>query len=207
MYKKIWTFALIAAMIFTLTACTDGEKPQGGAEQGQSEIAPDGNAQHNHARDNDGATDIDDEDREGNVAYDTPVSNTPEGDTPVSSDGNSDSDPSGGGTTGSAGNGNTVDGYEDSAGNGNSSSSAGNGSIGSKDPAQSTPPSASKELTYEEYHALSGEKQQEYYESFASVEDFFKWYNVAKAEYEKENAAIDIGDGEIDLDEVIGGGK
>ena len=211
MYKKLWTFALIAAMIFTLTACTDGEKPQGGAEQGsaeqgQSEVAPDGGAQNTPAPDVGGSTAAGDDDGDGNVSSDTPVSNTPDGDTPVSNDGNSGSAPSGNGTVGSAGNGNTVDGYEGSAGGGNSSS-AGNGNNGSKDPAQSTTPAAPKALTYEEYHALSGDKQQQYYESFDSVEDFFAWYNAAKAKYEEDNGAIEIEDGEINLDEVIGGGK
>ena len=57
-------------------------------------------------------------------------------------------------------------------------------------------------LTYEEYWAMSGKEQQAYYESFDSVEDFFAWYNTAKAEYEAANPGIDAGDGEIDLGEL-----
>jgi len=53
---------------------------------------------------------------------------------------------------------------------------------------------------YEKYIAMSPEKQQAYFESFSDPEDFFKWYNKAKAEYDKANrpdqegGSIDIGD-------------
>jgi len=54
---------------------------------------------------------------------------------------------------------------------------------------------------YEKYISMSPEKQQAYFESFDDPNDFFKWYNNAKAEYDKKNAAnvvegdsVDIGD-------------
>jgi hypothetical protein len=41
-------------------------------------------------------------------------------------------------------------------------------------------------LTFEEYNNLSAEEQEEYFNSFENVEDFFAWYNKAKQEYEEE---------------------
>lgn len=37
---------------------------------------------------------------------------------------------------------------------------------------------------YEEYNNMSGEQQKEFYDSFESPEDFFSWYEQAKAEYD-----------------------
>lgn len=63
-------------------------------------------------------------------------------------------------------------------------------------------------ITYEEYNAMTAEKQQEYFNSFESVEKFFDWYNSAKSEYEKNNPSIEIGsDGSIDLGEIANGKK
>lgn len=46
---------------------------------------------------------------------------------------------------------------------------------------------------------MSGEEQQEFFESFDSVEAFFEWYNEAKAKYEAEHPSIEIGgDGKVD---------
>ena len=57
-------------------------------------------------------------------------------------------------------------------------------------------------LSYEEFWGLSGNKQKDYYDSFDSAEDFFAWYNAAKAEYEAKHPGIDADDGEIDLGEL-----
>jgi hypothetical protein len=57
-------------------------------------------------------------------------------------------------------------------------------------------------LTYEEYWAMSGKEQAEYYNSFDSAEDFFEWYNAAKAKYDADHPDIDVGDGELDLGEL-----
>lgn len=51
-----------------------------------------------------------------------------------------------------------------------------------------------KRISYEEYWAMSGTEQQAYYESFPSVEDFFNWYNEAKAEYEASHPEAGEGD-------------
>ena len=56
-------------------------------------------------------------------------------------------------------------------------------------------------LSYEEYNALSAEEQESYYNSFASVEEFFDWYNVAKQEYEDaQDREIIDGDGGLDIE-------
>ena len=58
---------------------------------------------------------------------------------------------------------------------------------------------------YEWYNALSGEEQMAFMETFDSMAAFFDWYNAAKAEYEQLHPSIDIGDGNIDLGDLIGG--
>ena len=62
---------------------------------------------------------------------------------------------------------------------------------------------ARSNLTYEEYNAMTAEEQEEYFNSFKTVEDFFAWYNKAKQEFEANQDYTEIGgDGNID----IGGG-
>lgn len=61
-------------------------------------------------------------------------------------------------------------------------------------------------VTYGQYHAMSSEEQQAWFNSFDSVEAFFAWYNDAKAVYEANNNSFVIeGDTDIDANEVIGG--
>ena len=48
-------------------------------------------------------------------------------------------------------------------------------------------------LTYEQYNALSAAEQEEYFNSFETVDDFFAWYNKAKQEYENNQNYIEIG--------------
>jgi hypothetical protein len=55
-------------------------------------------------------------------------------------------------------------------------------------------------LLYEEYFAMSSEEQVAHFNSFANVEDFFAWYNMAKADYAERHPDIEIGpDGSIPL--------
>ena len=70
-------------------------------------------------------------------------------------------------------------------------SSAGNGS--------QTESSGPVEIGYEEFQSMSPKEQQEYMESFPSIEAFFEWYNEAKERYLEENPPIDIDDGNVDL--------
>lgn len=73
-----------------------------------------------------------------------------------------------------------------------------------EEPDVTTPPTTDETVTsYEWYHAMSGAEQKAFIESFDSIEDFFAWYNRAKAEYEAQNPDIEVGDGNVDL----GGGN
>lgn len=58
--------------------------------------------------------------------------------------------------------------------------------------------------TYEQYNNMSGDAQQDFMESFDSIESFVAWYNAALAEYEAVSNPIEITDGVIDLGELIG---
>jgi flagellar basal body-associated protein FliL len=55
-----------------------------------------------------------------------------------------------------------------------------------------------RNLTYEEYNALSAEEQEEYFYSFETIGDFFAWYNQAKKEYEDSQDYIEVG-GDSDI--------
>ena len=58
---------------------------------------------------------------------------------------------------------------------------------------------------YEWYHALTGDQQMAYMGSFESMQAFFDWYNAAKEEHEREKPGIEIGSGDINMGEIIGG--
>lgn len=49
---------------------------------------------------------------------------------------------------------------------------------------------SSKAQEYADYCAMSIEEQYEYYKTFRSADAFMKWYNKAKAAYEKENPSV-----------------
>lgn len=60
-------------------------------------------------------------------------------------------------------------------------------------------------VTYEEFMAMDGTEQEKYMNSFGDIDAFFNWYNDAKEIYEKENPSIEIGNGPIDMEEIING--
>lgn len=60
-------------------------------------------------------------------------------------------------------------------------------------------------VTYEEFMAMDGKEQEKYMNSFGDIDAFFNWYNDAKETYEKENPSIEIGNGPIDMEEIING--
>ena len=67
----------------------------------------------------------------------------------------------------------------------------------------STEKATVKPITYEQYNELTADKQEEYYNSFETVEDFFAWYNQAKQEFENNQNYIDInGEGDINLGDI-----
>ena len=88
-------------------------------------------------------------------------------------------------------------------GNGSSNGSGSSGSSSSKPSIEDVEEDG--KVTYEEYIAMSGADQKKYLESFESVEKFFKWFNAAKEQYDKENPSIEIGNGSIDMNEIING--
>ena len=60
------------------------------------------------------------------------------------------------------------------------------------------------EIDYEEFTAMSPTQQRVYMESFESLDAFFEWYNAAKEVYEQAHPPIDVGDGVIDMEDIIG---
>jgi len=58
-------------------------------------------------------------------------------------------------------------------------------------------------MTYKQYIELSAAEQAAFRKTFDSISDFFAWYNAAKAEYDAQNPGIDIGDGSIDLEDIM----
>lgn len=64
---------------------------------------------------------------------------------------------------------------------------------------------ATGSTAYEAYSSMSGQQQMDFMNSFGSMEEFFAWYNNARAEYETLHPSIEIGsDGTIDLSGVVG---
>ena len=83
-------------------------------------------------------------------------------------------------------------------------------------PAETTPATepnvpeteAARELTeYEKYMAMSPSAQEEFFNSFGSVDAFFQWMQSAKAEYEASLDYIEIGGGPIDIEGVLSGNE
>ncbi len=60
---------------------------------------------------------------------------------------------------------------------------------------------------YEKYLAMSGEEQQAFFESFGDPAAFFKWLNAARDEYNALYPAVEIGNGEINLNDYIVSGN
>jgi hypothetical protein len=61
---------------------------------------------------------------------------------------------------------------------------------------------AKHDAWYSKY-CLSAEEQEEYFNSFENIDEFFKWYNQAKQAYEEEQERIEM-DGNTDIDINIG---
>lgn len=105
----------------------------------------------------------------------------------------------------------------ENAGNTENNNSGSSGSNENEKPEETKPstgettqpgdiPSAD-EVTYEEYNAMSGEEQMAFFNTFDSMEDFVAWYNAAKEKHDSEHPDIEIGDGNIDIGDIIGGGN
>ena len=70
------------------------------------------------------------------------------------------------------------------------------------EPGATEPEGGINYVSYEEYNNMTPAEQLAYYNQFPSMEAFVQWYNEAKAEYDKEHGAIDVGDGNIDLGDI-----
>ena len=55
---------------------------------------------------------------------------------------------------------------------------------------------------FERYEAMSADEQRAYMMSFENMEDFFDWYNKAKAEYDALHPDIEISDGKVDIGQL-----
>ena len=51
--------------------------------------------------------------------------------------------------------------------------------------------------------AMTGSQQQAYYDSFKSLRAFVDWFDAAKAEYKKQNQAIEVTGSSINLEDYI----
>ena len=86
------------------------------------------------------------------------------------------------------------------------------GSAGTEgsEPTEETPstepsqPSGETETEYQRFQNMSAADQQSFMDSFDSIEALFEWYNNAKAEHEAANPPIDVGDGNIDIGDIMG---
>ena len=71
-------------------------------------------------------------------------------------------------------------------------------------PTETPQPETKPQSEYETFQNMSAADQQAHMESFDSMDAFFDWYNNAKAEYEAANPPIDIGNGSIDMGDLMG---
>lgn len=71
-------------------------------------------------------------------------------------------------------------------------------------PTQSAP-EIKPQSDYENFQNMDAADQQKFMESFKDMDAFFAWYNNAKAEHEAANPPIDVGDGTVDMGDLIGG--
>ena len=60
------------------------------------------------------------------------------------------------------------------------------------------------DLTYAEYIAMTAAEQEAHFNSFATIEDYFAWYNPAKKKWEDEQNRETI-DGDVNIGDLIGG--
>ena len=58
-------------------------------------------------------------------------------------------------------------------------------------------------VSYPDYVAMTAEQQLAFIYGFSTIEGFLEWYDVEKTKYDEQNPGQDIGDGEIDLGELL----
>lgn len=60
------------------------------------------------------------------------------------------------------------------------------------------------EMDFETFQNLEPSQQRAYQESFESIDAFYEWYSAAQEAYEQAHPAIEVGDGVIDMNEIVG---
>ena len=65
-------------------------------------------------------------------------------------------------------------------------------------------PTEKNESEYESFQNMDASQQKEHMDSFGSIDEFFDWYNKAKEEHEAANPPIDVGDGTVDMGDLMG---
>lgn len=58
-------------------------------------------------------------------------------------------------------------------------------------------------VSYPDYIAMSADQQLAFIYGFSTIEGFLEWYDVEKTKYDEQNPGQDLGDGEIDLGELL----
>ena len=58
-------------------------------------------------------------------------------------------------------------------------------------------------VSYPDYVAMTAEQQLAFIYGFSTIEGFLEWYDNEKTKYDEQNPGQDIGDGEIDLGELL----
>jgi hypothetical protein len=71
------------------------------------------------------------------------------------------------------------------------------GSTEPAEPESETQSAAPTYLLFEQYQALSGAEQLEYFQSFGDPEAFFLWYNAAVADFQERNPGVEIAPGGV----------
>lgn len=59
------------------------------------------------------------------------------------------------------------------------------------------------QMEYEKFRDMKAAEQQAFLESFESLDAFFEWYNRVKEEYAAAHPAIEIGDGVVDMGDLM----
>ena len=203
----IITILLAILLIWGASSCDARSNPvyiEGGDH---SETEPEGEASESSSSVYGIEDSIFDDLEEGNLiedfeGSDKPSGNGSGGNNPASSSSSSSEQNSGS----SSGNGSS----KPSSGSSSSKPSSGSGSSKPSSGSSSSGPTISDavedgEMTYEEYMAMDGYEQEKYMKSFESIDAFFNWFNAAKDKYEEENPSIEIGDGPIDMEDIING--
>lgn len=90
----------------------------------------------------------------------------------------------------------SADNKPDDGNNNNNNNNNGNHNSGEK---------KAEDYTWEEYLAMTGEERQKHFEMFDSLDAYLEWMDKAEAAYNKEHPTIDVGDGSIDIGDIIKG--